>query len=154
MIHLTVMQRYFLTALLCLSSVAAANERQPTLLTGNAVVSDGDSHELLVVLPDIPETASLKAKLRGARVLDAEMIGHGLARVRFSPRSVNRPTARTLELRTETAEAKSKVVLDLEVLPGPAGTLRVTTDPPVLPGSVSEAQIRVRFEGNLCEVRP
>ena len=60
------MQRFFLTALICFSTVAFANEREAALLSGNAVVSDGDSHELLVVLPDIPETASLKAKLRGA----------------------------------------------------------------------------------------
>ena len=142
------MKPLFLTALLSVSTASFASEREPALLSGNALVSDGDSHELLVVLPDLPENASIRAKLKGASVIEAEMLGHGLARVRVTPKSVDRPMTRTLEIRAETEEAKTKTQLEVDILPGPAGTLRVTMDPPTLPGSVTEAQVRVRFDGS------
>jgi len=141
------MKTLILTALLAFSTLADAAERSVQLLTGNALISDGDSHEMLVVLPDVEASAQLKVKGKGLKVLAAEMVGPGLARVRVLPKNVDRVTSRSLSIRTTGAtETQSK--LDLHVLPGPAGVLRVQMDPPVLPASSAEAQIRITFEGS------
>ena len=141
------MKTLFLTALLVLSTVAHAAPREAQLLSGNALISDGDIHELLVVLPDVEATAQLKVKAKGMKVLESGMIGPGLARIRVLPKAVEQVTPRSLDIRA-TGVAETRVKLDVDVLPGPAGTLRVLLDPPILPASVSEAQIRVTFEGS------
>jgi hypothetical protein len=141
------MKTLILTALLAFSSWANAAERSAQLLTGNALISDGDSHELLIILPDVEASAQLKVKGKGLKVLQSEMVGPGLARVRVLPKAVNRATPRSLSIRTTgTSETESK--LDLEVLPGPEGVLRVLMDPPILPASSAEAQIRITFQGS------
>jgi hypothetical protein len=100
-----------------------------------------------VVLPNVPATAVLKVKAKGMKVLESQMIGPGLARIRVLPKKVDQLTQRSLDIRVRGVE-DTRVHLTVDVLPGPAGTLRVTTDPPVLPASVSEAQIRIHFEGS------
>jgi hypothetical protein len=140
------MKSILLTALLCLSTLASAAERSAQLLTGNALVSDGDSHEILIVVPDVAITDSIKVKGKGLKVLQAEMVGPGLARVRVLPKAVDRSTLRSLSIRT-TGATETQFKLEVEVLPGPAGLLRVLMDPPILPASSAEAQIRITFQG-------
>jgi hypothetical protein len=141
------MKTLFLTFILAFSTIASGADRTAQLLTGNALITDGDSHELLVVLPDVAPTATLKVKGKGLKVLEAQMIGPGLARIRVLPKAVDRATVRSLNIRsTDTTETRT--TLDLEVLPGPAGVLRVVMDPPVLPASATEAQIRISFQGS------
>lgn len=141
------MKTLFLTILLAFSTLATAADRKAQVLSGNALITDGDTHELLVVLPDVEPTASLKVKGKGLKVLESEMVGPGLARIRVLPKAVDRAITRSLKIRsTGTTETQSS--LDLEILPGPAGVLRVVMDPPVLPASANEAQIRISFQGS------
>lgn len=140
------MKSFLLTALLCFSTLASAADRSVQLLTGNALISDGDSHEILIVLPDVAITDSMKVKGKGLKILESEMVGPGLARVRVLPKTVDRATLRNLSIRT-TGSTETLSTLEVEVLPGPAGLLRVLMDPPVLPASSAEAQIRITFQG-------
>jgi|GEM_PF-5568158 len=130
-----------------LFSLLASAAEDAKILNGNTMISDGDLHELLIVLPDVEATAQLKVKSRGLKVVDSEMLAHGLARVRVLPKNVKQLTQRKLEIRT-SGKKDSKAQLSIDVLPGPAGLLRVTTDPPFLPGSVSEAQVRITIQGS------